>query len=347
MEESLAAGSEIACSAPTVIVIPPREHAVTLRIECPNLCRYREKPIPQVTLGKVYDDYLSYRTLRPSTVKGYDRVVRIYLADFLDRNMGEISDDAILQKFVEIRTRSGEAQAALSLRVFKALYAYAGMRFGIPDRNPGKIVRMAGLSSSPVRKTRFIQKHDLPSWYRAVSSLSGNRQERTARDIFLTGLFLGLRKTEIMSLKWSDVDFRARTLTARETKNHRNHTLPLPPFVLAMFRERRSESGGQECVFAGKTGRSPIRDIDDSRQKVIAGSKVSFTLHDLRRTFATIASEIGTPPSLLKKILNHKSGDVTDGYVIGTPDVLRGPLLKIARRIEQLCRIVPTPDETE
>jgi integrase len=332
--------SEIICrAASAVIVIPPREHDLTLRIECQDFCRFREKAIPKVSLQKVYEDYLAFRVLRPSTVKGYDRVVKVYLADFLDRDLGGLPDEEILKKFVEIRTKSGEAQAALCIRVFKALYAYAGGRFGIPERNPGKIVRLAGLSLAPVRKTRFIQKHDLPIWYRSVASLSNNRQECTARDIFLTGLFLGLRKTEIMSLKWSDIDFRARTLTARATKNHRDHTLPLPPFVLGIMNERRKDAEKENCVFAGKNGLSPIRDIDDSRLKVIAASKVDFTLHDLRRTFATISAEIGIPPYLLKKILNHKSGDVTEGYVISTPEILRGAILKISKRIEDLCRI--------
>ena len=48
---------------------------------------------------------------------------------------------------------------------------------------------------------------------------------------------------------------------------------------------------------------------------------------------------MGVPAYLLKKLLNHKSGDVTEGYVISTVEILRNPLQKIARRIEDLCRI--------
>ncbi len=73
--------------------------------------------------------------------------------------------------------------------------------------------------------------------------------------------------------------------------------------------------------------------------RVIEESGISFTIHDLRRTFATIAGEMGIPPYLLKKLLNHKSGDVTEGYVISTVEILRRPLQKIAKRIEDLCRI--------
>lgn len=335
---------------PILIVVPPLGHSVTIRIECDKFCRYQARVVPKVTLREAYEEYLTFRPLRPSTVKGYERAVRTYFAPFLDIDLSEIADEEILKKFVEIRDNSGAAQAALAIRVLKAIYSYACARFGIPERNPGKAIRLAGLSHSPTRKTRFIQKHDLPAWYRSVAALSSNRPGRTARDIFLVGLFLGLRKTEIMSLKWSDIDFRGRTLTARSTKNHRDHSLPLPPFLVRLFQERKREGISGECVFAGKNGKSPIRDIDDSRKKVIESAKVNFTLHDLRRTFATVSSEIGTPPYLLKKILNHKSGDVTEGYVITTPEILRGAILKIAKRIEELCRIkqdlaIRMPDE--
>ena len=92
-------------------------------------------------------------------------------------------------------------------------------------------------------------------------------------------------------------------------------------------------------IFLGKDLTIRIRDIDDSRFRVIDEFRINFTIHDLRRTFATIAAEMGIPPYLLKKLLNHKSGDVTEGYVISTVEILRNPVQKIAKRIEDLCRM--------
>ncbi|MHB1731472.1 MAG: tyrosine-type recombinase/integrase [Leptospirillum sp.] len=324
---------------PIIIVVPPSEYPITIRIDCSSSCLFKDQVVPIVSLQTCYDSYVSLRVLRPSTRKGYDRVILKYCIDWLERDLPSLTDDEILKKYVEIREKSGSAQAALAVRVLKALYAYAIARFQIPERNIGRILRVAGITLTPIRKTRHIQKNDLPKWYKAVSSQSKTRQERTARDIFLVGLFTGLRKTEIMSLKWEDIDLRSRILTARNTKNHRDHSLPLPDFLVRLLRERKPDTGKSPYVFPGKDLTVRIRDIDDSRFRVIDESGIKFTIHDLRRTFATIAAEMGIPPYLLKKLLNHKSGDVTEGYVISTVEILRNPLQKIAKRIEDLCRM--------
>ena len=324
---------------PIIIVVPPSEYPITIRIDCSSSCLFKDQVVPIVSLQTCYDSYVSLRVLRPSTRKGYDRVILKYCIDWLERDLPSLTDDEILKKYVEIREKSGSAQAALAVRVLKALYAYAIARFQIPERNIGRILRVAGITLTPIRKTRHIQKNDLPKWYKAVSSQSKTRQERTARDIFLLGLFTGLRKTEIMSLKWEDIDLRSRILTARNTKNHRDHSLPLPDFLVRLLRERKPDTGKSPYVFPGKDLTVRIRDIDDSRFRVIDESGIKFTIHDLRRTFATIAAEMGIPPYLLKKLLNHKSGDVTEGYVISTVEILRNPLQKIAKRIEDLCRM--------
>jgi len=324
-------------------VVPASPYPTTIRIEIHYqpvpACPMSQKSDVQVTLKDCYASYVSIRSLRPSTRSGYDRVILKYCEEWLDRDLSAITDGEIIQKYISIRDQSGPGQASLSMRVIKAVNSYAHAKFGIAERNIGKILRVEGIVSSPVRKTRFLQKSDLPKWYKAIESSSGSVPERTARDILLLGLFTGLRRTEMFTMKWSDVDLRNRTLTVKNTKNHRDHTLPLPEILVKLFRERKSDTGKSEFVFPGKSGLAAIRDIDDSRLKIVKSSGVDFSLHDLRRTFATVATEIGVPPYLLKKLLNHKSGDVTEGYVISPVSVLREPMKKIAKKLMEMCRI--------
>ena len=324
---------------PLIIVVPPSVHSVTIRIDYSSSCPLKDKTPPSISLQKCYENYVSLRSLRASTRKGYDRVVMKYCIDWLERDLPSLTDDEILKKYASIREMSGSAQAALAIRVLKAIYSYAIARFGIPERNIGKILRISGIVVSPIRKTRIVQKLDLAKWYKAIASRKNTRSERASRDIFLVALFTGLRKTEIMSLKWTDIDLRARTLVARSTKNHKDHTLPLSEILLRLFRDRRQETGCFVYVFPGKVDERPVRDIDSARLRIVEETGIDFTIHDLRRTFATIAAEMGISAFLLKKLLNHKSGDVTEGYVISTVEILRSPLQKIAKRIEELCRM--------
>jgi len=57
---------------------------------------------------------------------------------------------------------------------------------------------------------------------------------------------------------------------------------------------------------------------------------VTFTLHDLRRTFITAAERLDIPAYALKRLMNHKDpNDVTDGYIIFDVERLRVPMQKI------------------
>lgn len=65
--------------------------------------------------------------------------------------------------------------------------------------------------------------------------------------------------------------------------------------------------------------------------KVIEATGIQFTVHDLRRTFITIAESLDIPAYALKRLLNHKmSGDVTAAYIILDVERLRKPMQMIA-----------------
>lgn len=65
--------------------------------------------------------------------------------------------------------------------------------------------------------------------------------------------------------------------------------------------------------------------------KVIEETAISFTVHDLRRTFITIAESLDIPAYALKRLLNHKmTSDVTAGYIMLDVERLRKPMQMIA-----------------
>jgi integrase len=71
------------------------------------------------------------------------------------------------------------------------------------------------------------------------------------RDYLLLLLLTGLRRTEAIRLRWSNIDFEEQTLTipAEVSKNHREHRLPLSDFLLSMLENRRSQSGKTDWAF--------------------------------------------------------------------------------------------------
>ncbi|KTD65230.1 tyrosine-type recombinase/integrase, partial [Legionella spiritensis] len=149
-------------------------------------------------------------------------------------------------------------------------------------------------------------------------------------DYFLLLLFTGMRKMEAASLRWDDIDLKSKTITLQDTKNHEVHTLPMSDFVYGLM-ERRSRYKTSEYIFPSESKTGYIYEPKKAVYKVAELSGVPFTLHDLRRTFATIADSLDLPAYALKRLLNHKMNhDVTAGYIMKDVERLRKPMQQIA-----------------
>lgn len=70
--------------------------------------------------------------------------------------------------------------------------------------------------------------------------------------------------------------------------------------------------------------------------------KLEFSIHDLRRTYATVAESTDIPWLALKALLNHSAGsNITASYVALTPERLRAPAQKVCDRMKALCNVQP------
>jgi len=151
-------------------------------------------------------------------------------------------------------------------------------------------------------------------------------QKRTETAIWLM-LATGCRVGEISQARWSAVDLERKvwTIPAEVAKNSKEHTIFLSSFAVKWFEELKLRSGTSEWVFPAenKPGehvcvKSITKQIGDrqresppmaNRTQAVASLKLSggdWTPHDLRRTAATLAGELGTPPYIIERMLNHQ-----------------------------------------
>ena len=198
--------------------------------------------------------------------------------------------------------------------------------------NPVDILRHARAWAPERRRRTLITVHQLPAWWSAVM-----RENELARDFLIVALFTGMRRSEIARLRWEHVDLVGRTLHLPKTKNGDPLDLPLSSFLADVLARRREIVGRSEWVFPGPGVTGHLVETKSFTRRVVMRSGVVFALHDLRRTFITIAESLGTPPYALKRLLNHRVDfDVTGGYIVIDPERLRGPVEEIASRILEL-----------
>lgn len=185
------------------------------------------------------------------------------------------------------------------------------------------------------RRQTLVSALDLPAWWRAVMA-----EPDLSRDFLLTALFTGMRRGELMKLRWGNVDLNARTLHLPTTKNGDPLNLPLSPFLADLLTARKAKADGSPFVFPGPGKDGHLVETKKFLLRVATGSGVNFTLHDLRRTFITIAESLDVPHYALKRLLNHRAhGDVTGGYIVVNAERLRRPVDLVAARILELANV--------
>jgi integrase len=233
---------------------------------------------------------------------------------------------------------SGHATANAVMRTLRLLWNFAADRN--PDLGPNP-VRLRRQWFPVPRRERLVREDDLAKFYNAASKLENPVQ----RDYLLLLLFTGLRRREAASLRWSDIDLRARTLTvpAASTKSGKKLDLPMSDFVRDLFVARRA-LGDAKFVFPANSKSGHVEEPRFALDAVAEASGVRVSVHDLRRTFITVAESCDISPLALKALVNHAiGGDVTAGYVQMTPERLREPAQRVCDRLKELCGIVP-PD---
>lgn len=291
-----------------------------------------------ITVKEVLEDYITTRVnLKPSTIQDYRQTFKTYIGDWQNKPLKEITKDMVEIRFRQIGENS-PAQANKVMRNFRAVYNYAMVKYedsqgeSIFKSNPVKRISQLRMWYRVNRRNTLIKHYDLAPWYLAVMNLSNNLiapNRETIRDYLLFVLLTGLRRREAAALTWNRVDFKDKTFTVIETKNHTDHTLPLTDYLFDLLAIRKSKAVNQ-YVFPNEFGTGMLNDPKKQIKKVIDESGVSFTSHDLRRTFITIAESLDISAYSLKRLLNHKmTNDVTAGYIITDVERLRIPMQKI------------------
>ena len=311
-----------------------------------------------ITLHEAFKAFRQARThLAIKTLYDYQRVMEVALPDWQTKPLREISKDMVVKRYHALAEERGPAYATLAMRALRSVLNFAMNQYEDSDGNPilrdNPVLRLTRTRAwyPSKRRQTIIRIQDLPAWYAAVRRLHAGeapmRKGDTIADYLRLLLFTGLRRSEGARIRWQDVDLVARTLTIPQTKNGEPLILPLSDSLAELLNERKEVALG-EYVFPGEGHPGPLIEPRAGVQWVTEQSGVAFTLHDLRRTFITVAESLDISAYAVKRLVNHKmSRDVTAGYIISDVERLRAPMQKITdylkRTISQANNIVVLP----
>ncbi|MFE7410227.1 tyrosine-type recombinase/integrase [Streptomyces laurentii] len=265
-----------------------------------------------------------------TTIAKYEMHVRLYLVPKLGtRKLETLSTADVRRMVAQVTAASSAATAKEAHRVLRTALA-AAQRDELIARNVASLVPPPQVTA---RQTR--------PWT-AEQTVTFLAHARKGRDPLYAALVLsaalGLRRGEVLGLRWTDIDFAAGTLTTRSqlqrangrlyedtTKNRKVRTIPLPRLCVAPLRWQRlrqtaqreaAESGWadtQGYVFTTKSGR-PIEPRNYTRTftRLTAETGLpAIRLHDVRHGTATLLAAADVPPRVIMAILGHSQIAVT------------------------------------
>jgi integrase len=157
----------------------------------------------------------------------------------------------------------------------------------------------------------------------------------------------GWRKSEVLGLKWSQVDFRAQEvrLEPGTTKNDEGRTFPFsvyPPLAELIYAQRERTAKHIEWVFHHNGRR--ILDYRGAWLKACAEAKLPGKLvHDFRRTAVRNLERASVPRSVAMKLTGHKTEAIYRRYAIVSPADLNAGVEKLARLHQMLEVKVEVP----
>ncbi|KUH69205.1 integrase [Mycolicibacterium novocastrense] len=294
--------------------------------------------------GAQYSEILT--ALGEPGIKALDRLVASgeVLRPGRGRYVAKYGDDPAQPKV----PGSVSARTVVTMLVVLSSALDDAMREGLVARNVARLV-----------KRPAVKHHEMASW---TTEQAGRfrehvRDERLAACWLLT--LAGLRRSEILGLRWSDIDFDAGTVSVAQgrvvvegrgtitgdPKSKRSRrALPMPADVLAALRALRLRQAeerlalGAEYLDSGLVAvnvdgsliRPETYSADFARHAKDAAVPV-IRLHDVRHTAATMLLDVGTTPSATAKWLGHDPaitlrvyGHVYDDALAAAGDALLG-----------------------
>ncbi len=299
------------------------------------------------TLGDALNSYLERRKgLRESTVREYRRAVDMYFLSWRDkplrlitREMVETRHDEITAE-VKARGQTGHATANSAVRALRLIWNHACDR---DDTLPANPVRMRGQWHPEKRRDGRIKDSELPAFWKGIEGLPNSIHRDYLKVILLTGL----RRAEAASLRWAEVDLEEKIirLSGERTKAHRALHLPMSNILHDVFVARRSVGLDGPFVFPSNGKSGHLEEPRFAMEQIAKTTGIRANIHDLRRTYVSVAENCQISLYSLKRLVNHATNDVTSGYVVMEADQFRQAAQTVADRFKVLIGIEPPAAE--
>jgi len=255
------------------------------------------------------------RFISDSYSKDYSKSVQLSFKHLLnyfgeEKPISEINNRN-LEQFKTSLIKSAPAGTSVYFRTLKASF--------------NKAVEWGYIFSNPFNKIKFGRKQEISPVFinkNELESILGRTKSEMMRDIFTLSFYTGCRLSEVLHLRWENIDSEKQLITIGDenftTKNGKSRVIPIASELMAVLNSRRLKEVNQGKYIFHKANGFPFnrdyvsRYFKKSRREAGLSEKIHF--HTLRHSFASNLALRGVPIIVIKELLGHSSIITTQIY---------------------------------
>ena len=205
-------------------------------------------------------------------------------------------------------TQVKKATVNRELAFMKTMFNLA-VEWGWLEENPTKCIK---LLRGEEKRLRILNRDEI---FRLIESAS----ERL-KPVLIAAVSTGMRKGEILNLKWKHVDLLGGFLRVENSKNGEARDVPIGSHLRDTLLELKKDGRPGDYVFSNKNGER-VRCVKEAFKQACRRAGISdFRFHDLRHTAASLLAAGVCDIITLQNILGHKTLAMTQRYAHLIPD---------------------------
>ncbi|MEC9347365.1 MAG: site-specific integrase [Pseudomonadota bacterium] len=297
-----------------------------------------------VTVAEAFKRFLDEHVRpkrRPTTARGYEENWRNHIAPAIgEADVRQVHTGAVIE--IHHRLRETPYQANRVLALLSSFFGWSEKR-GYRDRNSNPC---AGIEKYQEHaRQRFLDESEVARVGAALRELreAGRISVHAAAAVQLL-LLTGARRTEVLSLRWSDIDRQRRQIHIRQPKEGRANYLPLTDAVDDVLATLTGVGGAvTDFVLPGRLPGTHLQDIKRSWAAICEHAGLEgVRVHDLRHTFASVGAGMGLSLQAVGHLLGHSQVSTTQRYAHLAPDPVAQAASGIAGELARHLRKIAT-----
>lgn len=281
-------------------------------------------------LARRFCDYsVSIKGYSKETIRRYRYVISSYCRMAGVSDISQVTEDNVRSMFYAGRTeRNWSVNTFIVYRKTLLVFFRWCMKQGYIQKNPIADIEIPKMEKRlPIKLNKQTALRLLEVIYNYPYDYKFLRYRNHA--IFSTFIFTGLRKQELLNLKYADVDLDNLTLFIRQGKGNKDRIVPISYTLADSLRkyleERKRLNKTNPEFFSSLQGNMGFTDngLKKLVDQVRVTSGIKFTIHKLRHTFATLMLEGGCDIYSLSKMMGHSDIKTTTIYLAASAEHLR------------------------